>query len=43
MKFSPLSIKKQDFSRSVRGFDKEEVQAFLEKLADEFEDLLMRK
>lgn len=41
MKFSPLSIKKQDFSRSVRGFDKEEVQAFLEKLADEFEDLLM--
>ncbi len=40
MKFSPLSIKKQDFSRSVRGFDKEEVQAFLEKLADEFEDLL---
>ena len=39
MKVSPISIKKQEFSKSVRGFDKEEVQAFLEKLADEFESL----
>ena len=39
MKISPLSIKKQEFSKSLRGFDKEEVQAFLEKLADEFEEL----
>ncbi len=36
---SPLSIKKQEFSKSFRGFDKEEVQAFLEKLADDFEEL----
>jgi cell division initiation protein len=37
MKFSPLSIKQQEFSRSVRGYDKEEVQAFLDKLSNEFE------
>ncbi|MFO7445339.1 MAG: DivIVA domain-containing protein [Ignavibacteriaceae bacterium] len=37
MKVSPLSIKKQEFAKSVRGFDKDEVRAFLEKLADEFE------
>ena len=36
---SPLSIKKQEFSKSFRGFDREEVQAFLEKLADDFEEL----
>jgi cell division initiation protein len=36
---SPLSIKKQEFNKSFRGFDKEEVQAFLEKLADDFEEL----
>ncbi len=40
MKVSPLNIKKQEFSKSVRGFDKEEVQAFLNKLADEFETVL---
>ncbi len=39
MKFSPLNIKKQEFSRTVRGYDKDEVQAFLDKLADEFEAL----
>ncbi len=37
MKISPISIKKQEFNTSFRGYDKEEVQAFLEKLADEFE------
>ena len=39
MKVSPLSIKKQEFKRGLRGYDQEEVQAFLEKLADEFEIL----
>ena len=39
MKISPLSIKKQEFSKSFRGYDQEEVQAFLEKLSDEFEEL----
>ena len=36
---SPLSIKKQEFNKSFRGYDKEEVEAFLEKLADDFEEL----
>ena len=39
MKVSPISIKKQEFGKSFRGFDKDEVRAYLEKLADEFEDL----
>ncbi len=42
MKFSPLNIKRQEFSKSVRGYDKDEVQAFLDKLADEF-DLLQKE
>lgn len=37
MKVSPLNIKKQEFNKVIRGYDKEEVQAFLDKLADEFE------
>ena len=37
MKYPPMSIRKQEFSKSVRGFDRDEVQAFLEKLSDEFE------
>ena len=39
MKVSPLSIKKQEFNKSIRGYDKDEVQAFLEKLADEFDTM----
>ena len=39
MKVSPLSIKKQEFNKSLRGYDKDEVQAFLDKLAGEFEAL----
>lgn len=39
MKFSPFNIKNQEFNKSLRGFDKDEVQLFLEKLADEFEKL----
>lgn len=37
MKVSPLSIKKQEFNKAMRGYDKDEVQAFLDKLSDEFE------
>ncbi len=40
MKVSPFSIKKQEFKKSLRGYDKEEVQAFLDKLADEFENVI---
>jgi cell division initiation protein len=39
MKYSPNSIKQQEFNKSVRGYDKDEVQAFLEKLSDEMESL----
>ena len=39
MKLSPISIKNQEFNKSFRGFDREEVESFLNKLADEFEEL----
>ncbi len=39
MKLSPQDIKRQDFKKSVRGFDKEEVQAFLEKLSEDIDEL----
>jgi cell division initiation protein len=39
MIFTPDGIKKQEFNKSFRGFDKEEVYAFLEKLSTEFEIL----
>jgi cell division initiation protein len=39
MKISPQSLKKQEFNKSMRGYDKEEVHAFLDKLADEIDEL----
>ncbi|HSP87301.1 MAG TPA: DivIVA domain-containing protein [Ignavibacteriaceae bacterium] len=39
MKLSPQDIKRQEFKKSVRGFDKEEVQVLLEKLADDINEL----
>jgi len=39
MKFSPYSIKSQQFAKSLRGYDTEEVQTFLEKLSDEVEQI----
>ncbi len=39
MRITPLNIKKQEFKKSLRGFDTEEVLAFLEKIADEFETI----
>lgn len=39
MIFTPDNIRKQEFNKSFRGFDKEEVHAFLEKLSSEFETL----
>lgn len=39
MKFSPFSIKAQEFSKSLYGYDKEEVRAFLESLAAEVEKI----
>jgi len=39
MRTSPLSIKRQEFSKSLRGFSTEEVHTFLEKIASEVEEL----
>jgi len=40
MKISPLSIKQQEFNKSVRGYNVEEVKIFLEQLSNEFENLI---
>ena len=37
LKITPLDIRKQAFGRAFRGLDPEEVQAFLEMVAEEFE------
>ncbi len=39
MKFSPFSIKAQEFAKSFMGYDKDEVRVFLETLSNEFESL----
>jgi len=39
MKITPFNIKAQDFNKSMRGFDKDEVRAYLSNLANEFEKL----
>lgn len=39
MRFTPNNIKKQDFTRAFKGFDVPEVKAYLEKIADAFEEL----
>lgn len=39
MKLSPLNIRNQQFSKSLRGYDPEEVHAFLDKIAEELEKL----
>lgn len=40
MRLTPLDIKKQEFKRVVRGFDRDEVNTFLEMIAEEFEALM---
>jgi cell division initiation protein len=40
MRLSPLNIKKQEFNKSFRGYDVEEVKTFLEKLANEYDEIL---
>jgi len=40
MKLSPLLIKKQEFAKSMRGYDIDEVQTFLDKVASQMEDLI---
>ncbi len=41
MRITPLDVRKQEFRKSVRGFDCDEVRAFLTTLADEYEAVLV--
>jgi cell division initiation protein len=43
LRLTPLDIKKQEFKRIMRGYDPEEVNAFLEMVAEEFEALQREK
>lgn len=43
MRLTPVDIRKQEFKRAVRGYDKDEVDTFLEMVAEEFETMLREK
>jgi len=43
LRISPLDVRSQEFKKSFRGFDPEEVKAFLDAIADTMEDLLKEK
>ena len=43
MRISPLDVRSQEFKKSLRGYDPEEVKAFLDAIADTMEDLLKEK
>ena len=43
MRLTPVDIRKQEFKRAVRGYDKDEVDTFLEMVAEEFEAMLRDK
>jgi cell division initiation protein len=40
MRITPLDIRKQPFRKTVMGFDKDEVNSFLEMVAGEFEQII---
>ena len=40
MKLTPLDIRRNEFNRSLRGYDREEVESFLTMVADEVEGLI---
>jgi len=39
MKISPIEIRQQEFTKKMRGYDPDEVQNFLESLAEELDNL----
>ncbi len=43
MKLSSLDIRKQEFGRAFRGYDKEEVHAFLQMLSNQWQELVDEK
>lgn len=42
MKLTALEIKQQEFEKSLRGYDKDEVQAFLNLISNEWEHLVAK-
>ena len=40
MRLTPLDIRKQEFTRAFRGYDAEEVQAFLSMLSNQWEEVI---
>ncbi|MFV1979574.1 MAG: DivIVA domain-containing protein [Rhodothermia bacterium] len=40
MKLSPLDVRKQEFSRGMRGYDVDEVRAFLSTVASQMDELM---
>jgi len=43
LKITPLDIKKQEFKKTLRGFDPIEVETFLEMVAEEYEALIKER
>lgn len=43
MRLTPLDIKKQEFKKSLRGYDSIEVEAFLEMISEEYESLIRER
>ena len=43
MKLTPLDIRKQEFKKTMRGFDPDEVEAFLSMVADEMEHVIRER
>jgi len=41
MKISPIEIRQQEFTKKMRGYDPDEVQNFLESLAEELEKFIV--
>ncbi len=40
MRITPIDIRKQEFRKSMRGYDQDEVDTFLSMIADEMEELI---
>ena len=43
MRITPLDIRKQPFRKQLMGFDRDEVNSFLEMVANEFEQVIRQK
>lgn len=41
MRLSPVSIRRQEFNKGMRGYETAEVDKFLEKVAEDFEEILV--